>query len=338
MSKFIASAAGRRFLFLLCLGGSLAAAGPAAARPYVETAPKRGFHLFTRPRKKDPAAQWEWVQSLDRAGKARAAARQAYALRLFWPQAPEAPGAQLLYARHLDRRRRFQEAFDAYQHLVDTYPGRFEFNEIIARQMDLAKAIMEHRKGKFLFIPGFSAPERAIPYLEKIVRNAPESPLAAEAYFRIGQAQERVYAYPEAIDAYFTALNRFPDSDVAEPSALGQARCHIRIARDSPEDNRAVETAIAACDLYLQRHPDSASADDIRATRRELLARQARTAFDRARYYDRILRRPAAALIEYRAFLAAYPDADQAADARRRVQELSRQLGPDAPPPPDSEN
>ena len=338
MSSSSAATAGGRILGLLCLSGMLAVTSLADAKPYVESTPARGFHLFTRPHKKDPTAQWDYVQSLDRANKARAAARQAYALRLFWPYADEAPQAQQFYARSLDRRRHPQQAFDAYQHLVETYPGRFDFNEIIARQMHLATDVMKRRKGKFLFLPGFNAPERAIPLFEKIVQNAPESDFTAEAYYRIGQAHERVYEYSQAIDAYFTALNRFPTSPFAEPAAYGQAICHIRVAQDSPEDNRAVETAIAACDLYLQRYLDMPLSNEIRASRQDLLQRQARNAFARARYYDHILHNPAAALIEYRAFLARHANAEQAAEARRRVKELTRQLGPDAPPPPQQEN
>lgn len=338
MSSSSATALGGRILRLLCLSGVLAATSLADAKPYVESVPVRGFHLFTRPHKKDPAAQWDYVQSLDRANKTRAAGRQAYALRLFWPYADEAPQAQQFYARSLDRRNRPQQAFDAYQHLVETYPGRFNFNEVLARQMHLAKAVMKRRKGKFLFLPGFNAPERAIPLFEKIVQNAPESAVTAEAYYLIGQAHERVYEYPQAIDAYFTTLNRFPTSPFAEPAAYGQAICHIRIAQDSPEDNRAVETAVAACDLYLQRYLDMPRADEIRTARQDLLQRQARNAFARARYYDHILHNPAAALIEYRAFLARHPNAEQAAEARRRVQKLTRQSGSETPPPPPQEN
>jgi tetratricopeptide (TPR) repeat protein len=312
----------RGILRALCLGGILVSTTAAEARPYVETAPPRGFHLFTRPRRKTPEAQWEFVQSLDRANKTRAATRHALALRLFWPHSPEAPRAQLLHARLLERRGHPQESFDAYQHLVNHYPGRFEFNEVVARQMALAKTLMDQRKGRFLFLPGFTAPERAIPLFEQVAANAPEWSGTAEAHYLIGLANQRIYEYAKAIDAYFTTLNRFPNSEFAEPAAHAQVRCHILISEDSPQDNRAIETAIAACDLFLQRFPDSDRGADIQAARRTLREQQARNAFARARYYDRILRSTESAIIEYRAFLALHPDADQAPEARRRVEQL----------------
>ncbi len=314
-----------RTLAWLLLGSLLAFApeAGASAKPYVENLPHRGFHLFTRPKAKTPEAQWEHVQHLDRAGKTRAAANQAYALRLFWPHSPEAPAAQLLYARLLERRNKPLDAFDAYQHLVEHYPGHFEFNEVIRRQMQIAKTVMELKKGHFLFIPGFAAPERAIPLFEKIVASAPEGHDAAEAYFLIGQANERVFEYAKAIDAYFNTLNRFPNSEFAEKAALAQAQCHIQISRDAPHDSRALDTAHAACLLFLQRYPDSQSRSAIEADLDRLRTQQAQIAFDRARYYDRILRNPESAAIEYRAFLALFPNAQQAPEARRRLAEIS---------------
>ncbi len=320
---------GCRACALLLLGGFLASipdAG-ASAKPYVESLPSRGFHLFTRPKKKTPDAQWEHVQSLDRAGKTRAAANQAFALRLFWPYSPEAPAAQLLYARLLERRNQPLDAFDAFQHLVDHYPGHFDFNEVIQRQMLIAKTVMELKKGHFLFIPGFAAPERAIPLFEKIVASAPEGPNAPEAFFLIGQANERIFEYTQAIDAYFNTLNRFPDSPFAEQAAHAQAQCHILLSRDAPHDSRALDTARAACLLFLQRYPDSRFRPAIEADLALLRAQQARNAYDRARYYDRILHNPESAAIEYRAFLALYPDAEQAPDARQRLEEISPNPG-----------
>ena len=310
-------------LVLLCGGMALPAEAGAAAKPYVETMPKRGFHLIVRPREKTPLAQWEYVQRLDRLGKDRAASRQALALRIFWPNAPEAPAAQLFHARYLERRKRLQAAFDAYQHLAEHYAGRFEFNETIERQMQIAKTLMETKKAKFLFLPGFAAPERAIPLFEKIVASAPEWTGSAEAYYLTGVAHQKIYEYDQAIEAFFTALNRFPDSEFAVRSAYAQAQCHLRMSEDAPNDGRALETARAACTLFLQRYPDSEHRAAIESDLARLRARQADNAYARARYYDRILRKPESALIEYRAFAALFPHAAQTPDVRRRIEELS---------------
>ncbi len=324
MSKSFSNAVWRGVWALILLGGLTAVPVEAQAtpKPYVETTPKRGFHLFLRPQKKTPAAQWENVQALDRAGKTRAAANQALALRIWWPNSPEAPQAQLLCARLLERRGHPREAFDAYQYLVEHYVGRFEFNEVLDRQMQIAKNLMERKKGKFLFLPGFAAPERAIPLFGNIVTNAPEGPHAAEAYYLTGVASERIYEYDQAIDAYFTTLNRFPDDAFAEKAAYAQAQCHIKVSDDSPNDSRALDTARAACLLFLQRHPDSARRAGVEADLARIRDHQAANAYALARYYDRILKKPASALLEYQSFVALFPEAAQAPAARLRIEQL----------------
>lgn len=325
MSKSPSIGRWRRAGLALCLGAVVA--GPvsaaAGAKPYTEEAPSRGFHLFVRPHEKTPAAQWTHVQELAAAGRSRAAAKQALALRIWWPNAEEAPAAQNVYARRLDDRGKIQAAFDAYQYLMEHYSGRFEFNDVLERQMRLAKALMERKKGRILFLPGFAAPERAIPLFEKIVASAPEGALAPEAYFLIGAAHERVYEYDAAIDAYFTALNRFPDSSFAAEAAYAQARCHVELAADAPNDARALAEAIAACTLFLQRQPDSEHRGEIEADLARLRERQTAAAFAQARYYDRILHKPESALLEYRGFVALFPDAPQAAEARARIAQLA---------------
>ena len=324
MLKTSLLALGRGVLACVLLCGLLAVpvAAGAPAKPYIEKTPKRGFHLFVRPKQKTPETQWEFTQTLERAGKLKAAARQALALRIWWPHSPEAPQAQMLYARLMEKRKDLQAAFDGYQYLLEHYTGRFEFNEILDRQMQIAKTIMAQKKGRFLFLPGFDAPERAIPLFEKIVASAPEGHATAEAYYLTGVANDRIYEYDKAIDAYFTTLNRFPDSEFAEKSAYAQAQCHIKISTDAPHDNRALATARAAGLLFLQRYPDSVHRAGIEADLARLHDRQVQNAYELARYYDLILHKPAAALIEYQTFVALFPDAEQTPAARLRMEQL----------------
>ena len=324
MSKSFPRGGWRGLLALVLLGGMLSVPGTAgaAAKPYVESEAPRGFHLFLRPRMKAPDAQWKYVQDLDRDGKTRAAAKQALALRIWWPDSPEAPQAQMLHARLLDRRGHLEEAFDAYQHLVEQYPGRFEFNAVLERQLQIAKTLMAQKKGRFFIFPGFDAPARAIPLFEKIIASAPEWHGTAEAFYLTGVANERIYEYDLAIDAYFNALNRFPDSAFAEKAAYAQTQCHIQISEDSPNDSRALDTARAACILFLQRFPDSDRRAGIEADLARIRGRQAGNALARARYYDRILKKPAAALIEYQSFVALFPDDERVSEARARIAQL----------------
>ena len=299
-----------------------AAPSPAASSPYVESSPPVGFHLFCRPARPTPAAQWAYVQNLAREGRASRAASQARALRLFWPSSPEAPLAQLFYARSLDDRGKTAEAFEAYQLLLSDYGSSCDFDAILAAQLRLANALFDARHAKFLFFPGFLAPEKAIPLYQQIIDVAPEAPQAPEAAYRIGLAREKAFEYEKAIDAFFSAVTRFPSSPFASDAATGLVRCRVLLADDTPQDARARDAAIAACDFFLSRFPASPSASSVAADRARLVDRRVQASYDLALYYDRTLRDPVAAAIRYREFLALYPNAPLAAAARERLSQL----------------
>jgi len=306
------------------LAAALASPRPllASEKPYVEDKPPRGWHLFLRPARGNAADQWEHVQSLAQAGKLRKAARQAKALRIWWPLAPEAPAAQMFYAREMDRRGKFEDAFDAYQLLLADYGAQCDFDAVLKEQLRLANAILVQRRCAFLGLPGFESPERAIPYYDQIAATAPEWSGTAEALFRKGLANERNHAWEDAIEAYFQAMNRFPESEFASDAAVAQARCQVAIADETPNDARSREIAIAACDLVRTRYPNAPRVGDAIRDRDRLLDRRRAAAWNLALYYDRILKDPEASRIHYREFAALYPDAPECADALARLAEL----------------
>lgn len=294
----------------------------AAQKPYVEDKPPTGFHLFLRPKMKTPSAQWDHVLRLAQAGKEGKAARQAHALQVFWPLAPEAAEAQMFYARAMDGKGAYETAFDAYQLLLSDYGAQCDFEEVLSTQLRLANAILVQRHCAFLGLPGFETPARAVPYYEQIAETAPEWEGSAEALFRAGQANEKEEKWEDAIEAYFRAMNRFPKSAFAADAAVAQARCHVAIADETPNDGRARDLAIAACDLVLTRWPNAPRAGDAARDKARLLVRKRQAAWQLAEYYDKILKNAEAARIHYREFAALYPDAPESAKARARLAAL----------------
>lgn len=311
-----------RIPFFVFLALVSAVSAPAASPVFAEDSPPVGFHLFCRPARSTPSAQWAHVLNLSRAGRDSRAASQARALRLFWPHSPEAPLAQLFYARSLDDRGKTADAFEAYQLLLTDYGSACDFDAILARQLDLAKTVFDARHAKFLFFPGFLAPEKSIPLFRKLIDVAPEGPGAPEAAYRIGLANEKAFEFEKAIDAYFSAMTRFPSSPFAVDAATGLVRCRVYLADDTPQDARARDSAIAACDFFLSRFPAATNAPSIAADRARLFDRRVQASYDLALYYDRQLRDPVAAAIRYREFLALYPNSPLAASARSRLDQL----------------
>jgi len=318
----------RLFRLLLPLLCAAALSACVSGKPCVDTLDESRFHLLNRPDCDNPADQWEHVLALEEAGKEKAAAKQAHALRLSWPEDERAAEAQLKYARWLDRRGKLSAAAEQYELLLTRYPTSADFASVLADDMRIARALFSRRAGKFLFFPGVDMSEKSIPRFEFIVKTAPEGEFAAEALLLAGKAHEAAYQYPEAIDSYLASFNRFPASPFAEDALFSQARCHRTLSLDAPNDARALDTARAAAARYVRHFPDGANAETVRAWLAEFRARQERLAFDRAEYYDKTLKKPRSARIAYEDYLARFPDGDLADLARLRLSYL-----PETPAP-----
>lgn len=319
--------AGALALGLAAVLGCVGCASFWRAEPYEETLTKRGFHWFLRPARHEPDAQMRYAEELREAGRLRAASRQYRALVVFWPESSQAPKAQLRYAETLERRGNPVKAFDEYQYLFQKFPGRFPYDTVIGRQYTIATNLMYTRKARFFGLPGFLAPERAIPYFEKIATNAPAWDKAAEMQFLTGKAYELSLQYELAVGAYLISENRFPDSLFAERACFGRVYCLYQLAQESAHYEPALNEATAAALLFLRRYPKSPHRELVQSYKQTLDRQRAKAIYDIAWYYDHYAKKPAAALISYDMLVKLFPDSAWAEPARQRIQALRPSTG-----------
>ncbi len=302
------------------------AATAPAAKPYVESEKKHSWFSWNRPAKDNPADQLAYADTLFADGSLRKAGNAYKALAMKWPGSPESIPAHYRHARCLDARGKTEKAFEAYQTLMETNAGGFPYDEILKRQFEIARETMDKRRGRFLLVGGFRAPERAIPLFEDVVKNGPRAPFAAEAQYLIGQAHELAGELELAVVAFMTAQHRYPNSPFAEKAAFGRARALYRLAEENPNDEEALEQAWAGMVLFLNTYPTSEDAEVARAYRDTLLGKRARTAYEKALFYDTLAKKPAAALQAYRSFVKMYPRSEWTAVAQTRIDQLSLQV------------
>lgn len=301
------------------------AGGCGTASPYQESLERPGFHWFLSARQDTPEAQLAYAHRLREAGDLSRASSQYKALTIYWPESPEAPQASYWLARTLEQRDQPDRAFDEYEYLIERYDAHYDYDDVLRRQFDLAVKLMKTPKARWLFFPGFMAPERAIPYLEKIAATGPGWRNADEAQYLIGAAYEQSHQEELAAVAYLTVENRFPDSPLAAEAAFHRAKCLYRLSQEAPNDDQLRIEALAAALSFEERYPDSPDRPIVETYRKALERARARSAFRVAQYYDSMADRPEAALTEYERFIRQFPGSEWSGLARARIEALKRE-------------
>ena len=317
--------AARLGFFLVFTAVALASVGVPAAEPYTEereSGPRR--HLLRRASQATPQEQLAYADGLKARGQFKKADRQYRWLVRSWPNAPEAAVAQLNHAVHLRKRKKFEKSFEALQHLVETYPGRFPFDEVLSMQFGIAKDLMERRRGQFLFFPGFRSPQQALPLLEKVVKNGPRWEHAAEAQYLMGQIREENREEEMAVLDYMDTMLRYPRSPYATKAALGRARGLVHLSNRSPYDRELAQEAWYALTMYRTSYLGSQDPGEVDEMTRTVYNRLARGAYDIALFYDLKAKRPKSALVAYESFVRSYPVSEWTEEANARIEDLSK--------------
>jgi tetratricopeptide (TPR) repeat protein len=327
----------RTGVLIVCLGllaaPRLPAAAPGSMSPSVDTEQKPAKEeeavperkhpsFFHRPAKATPAAQLAYAQQLEAAGELRKAGKQYLALVHQWHQSPEAVKAQHAYADVLERRQRYVPAFDEYQYLIDNFTGRFDYNEVLDHQYRIAHVVATARHGAMFGFHGFESSAQAIPLYEKLVANAPNWDKAPEMQFYLAWLYEEDHQFEMAAKTYEAVQLTWPEGEYAPGAVMGRARSLYLLANSTPRDESACRQALAALATYLRDYAGSPQAAEAQKYLDELKTRLSETYYERAVFYDRIAKKPQAALIAYSDFIRQFPLSKQAAQVSERMEVL----------------
>lgn len=303
--------------------------GPSTRTPAKDVLVKRGTTWRIRPEFPDAERQLTYANGL-RANKRLKAAYNAYnALVYAWPDSAQAVTAQVACAEVAEARGDYVKSFDEYQYLIDRYVGQFDFQRTLERQFAIANYLMTARRGKFLFLPGFEASERALPLFEKIVQNAPSWEQAPLAQMNIGTIHEKNDDWEQAITAYEVLQNRYEGSSCTETAAFREASCQYRLYLDRPNDVNACNAARSTLVRFIQTYPGSQSVGEARQNLDRLNQRIETLAYERAVFYDELAKRPRAALMAYQDFVRKFPESERAQLASRRIETLRKDIKAD---------
>ena len=256
-----------------------------------------------------------------------------------WPLSDYAPKAQFLVGRSLEEQKKDEEAFKAYQELLEKYPKVENYAEVLKRQFEIGNRYLGGQWFKLWgVVPFFPSMEKTSKMYEKVIKNGPYSDVAPQAQMNIGSAQEKRGEFTDAVKAYEKAADKYHDQKNLAADALFKAgQTHLKQARNAEYDQGIAGKAIAAFTDFISLYPEDKRVADARKNIDGLRTEQARGAMEIAKFYEK-KRQWSGAMVYYNEVLIKDPDSALAPEAKRRIEFLKSLPGVSAAAPAPTTN
>ncbi len=250
-----------------------------------------------------------------------------------WPLSDYAPKAQFLVGRSLEEQKKDEDAFKAYQTLLEKYPKVENYEEVLKRQFEISNRYLGGQRFKLWgVVPTFPSMEKTSAMYEKVIKNGPYSVVAPQAQMSIGTAQEKRGEFTDAVRAYEKAADKYHDQKNLAADALFKAgQTHLKQAKNAEYDQGIAGRAISAFTDFISLYPEDKRVPEARKNIDGLRAEQARGAIEVARFYEK-KKQWSGALVYYNEVLIKDPDSALAAEAKRRIEFLKSLPGVAAAP------
>jgi outer membrane protein assembly factor BamD len=243
-----------------------------------------------------------------------------------WTLSDYAPQAQYLVGRCYEARKMDEKAFKEYQKVIEKHPRSEKLPDVLNRQYEIANRFLDGQWYKLWNIPLYPSMERTAGLFQKIVTNAPFSEIAPDAQLKAGAAREKQKKYPEAVDAYERAADRYHDREQIASEALFRAgNAWNKQAKTSEYDQGAAGHAISTYTDFMTLYPDDKRVNEAANAISSLRTEQARGNFEIAKFYEKH-NKWNGALIYYNEVLVRDPNSPYAPKARERIDAIKKRV------------
>ena len=256
-----------------------------------------------------------------------------------WPLSDHAPEAQLLLAQTLEKRGDDERAFSEYQNLLLLYPQNVDFEEVQARQFDIATRFLSGQRYKLWGrIPLYRSMSKTTAMFQNIVNIGPFSSVAPKAQMNIGQAwvkkargfqisqNERHKNYRHAVEAFSKVADKYHDRpEIAAEGLFAAAAAYQRQSLDAEYDQGVTEKAIDSYSDFIALYPNEEKVAAAREQIKAMKVEQARGSLKIARYYEK-KGKLAGANVYYNEVKDLAPGTDYAEVALQKIAELQPKL------------
>jgi outer membrane protein assembly factor BamD len=240
-----------------------------------------------------------------------------------WPLSDYAPRAQYLIGRCLETSGRDEAAFNAYQNIIEKYPNSKNFQEVLARQYEIANRFLGGEWFRLWgYLPFYSSMDDTAKLYDKIVSNGPYSEVAPHAQLQIGAAREKQKDYDDAVKAYETAADRYSGQpQIAADALYREGVAYQKQAATAEYDQGTAAKAIAAYTDFSALFPDDKRVPDAQKAIVTLKAEQVRGNFAIAQFYEKS-KQWTGARVYYNEVLQLDPNSPYTAQAKQRLEAL----------------
>lgn len=264
---------------------------------------------------------WDEGQALQAEGEWYRAVKIYRELVKEYPRVSQSPEAQFQIGVCLEELDDLYPAFQAYQTLLEDYPGKGNLSEILHRQYQIGEAYLEGRKRWFLFFRIRSGLSRAEEIFKTVLNNATFSKVAPQAQYGLARTFQLRGDFQEAILEYEQVLVNYPGTEVVTSALFQIGVCYYQEALRADYDQREVNEAVRNLGRFIHSFPDDPRSSRAEDMVDELIDRKAKKAFDIAKYYERKGSEDGAQ-IYYREVAERYPESKYAEPARKKLEKL----------------
>ncbi len=315
-----------RILFLPLLI-CLALAGP--VRSSVVFKPGEGAHYKT-PGDEEMSGNarqlFDQAQAAERAGNLGNAIKAYRTLIKRHSHDTLAPGACYRMGQLLEQTHQYLKSAQAYAVFCEKYAKNEHFDDAVEGMFRLGEMYLNGQKTKVLGVTVKSGYDQSGEIFTMIIRVAPYGKYTARAQFDLGRAREKQGRNEQAIAAYQSVVEKFPDDPIAVDAQYQIGYIWSKASTSGTYDPAAAQNAKIAFEDFLARYPHSEKTAQAKQNLNKMEHKQSSTAYDIAKFYDKQKQYRAAA-IYYNEVIRTQPGSTEGEKAKKRITELRAKVG-----------
>ena len=233
--------------------------------------------------------------------------------------------AVLMHGHSLMEQKKFAEAFDAYQLCIDNYSNDIDdFNTILELQYKAAKSFM-NKKRMTLISGGYKSPELALPLFEKIISNNPEWSKTSELLFLVGETNQKIEKYEEAILVYKRIIYQYSNSSFYKDAFWKHIECLNILLKKYPNSSEIQDRLLNVSTIYLNKIKVSDQREKIVKIRNNLYEIKANKIFDQGEFYKNVMNNNKAAILSFKLLIDNYPRSKLVSNALIQIEYLEKE-------------